>query len=612
MSNYEMHIFEPMIRLCIGMLFTLYVSEAIAQIAYDEMALEYGIEHSYFEPTTGGGVSFFDFNQDGLDDITLATEAGRELAFYLNKGDHFELINALVDNSEVAKQILWVDFDNDGDPDLYVAAFEGHNRLYENIGSLQFSEITEASGLPINMHRGYGACWGDYNRDGWLDIHFNSRKIPGVENQVNLNRLFKNNADGTFTEVTVIASVADSNKTPFCSAFIDYNNDKWPDLYTAQDRHMGNTLLRNQKDGTFLDVSSATGSDFAMDAMGVAPADVNQNGRTDIYVTNTPEGNICLLNNGPVGIDGEFTFDEVSDSLGITFNGIGWSSHFFDADNDGDADLYVSGAIEGATAVSSLFYEHLGDLEFEALESSKMKGDTTPSFSNAIGDLNNDGFLDIVVQNNAPFNFHVWENQTSNENNWLKIKLDGVLSNRDGIGAKIETQSQGLYNSQYTTCGIGFLGQNSSLIHFGFGSRDNVDSIIVTWPTGHIDKFYSVSTNQIFFVEEGQSTNGEIAVDPDIEIITSITPKPSANRVQLLDELIVFPNPSGPMITFLNVEQNLYLADVVIRSANGIECIHILNHPLDQTINVASLIPGLYFAEVRVGKKRRLMKFIKL
>lgn len=599
-------------RLCICILLSLFIYEVIGQIAFEERGHEYGIDHRFLEPTTGGGVSVFDFNQDGLDDITLATEGGRELAFYINNGDHFELIDTPVDHVEIAKQILWVDFDNDGDPDLYVAAYEGYNRLYENKGNLQFTEITGPAGLSGDKHRGYGACWGDYNRDGWLDLHFNSRKIPGGDNQVNLNRLFKNNANGTFTEMTSFASVADSNKTPFCSVFIDYNNDKWPDIYTAQDRHMGNTLLRNQKNGTYLDVSSSTNSGFAMDAMGIAPADINHNGLTDIYVTNTPEGSICLLNKGPIGAEGEHMFDEVADSLSIGFNGIGWGSQFFDADNDGDLDLYVSGAIEGSTSVSSLFYENLGNLTFEALQSSKMSGDTVPSFSNAIGDLEGDGHLDIVVQNNAPFNFHVWKNQTNAGNNWLKIQLQGVLSNRDGIGSKIEVYSEELYNSHYTTCGTGFLGQNSSFVHFGLGSRDHVDSIVVTWPTGHTDKYYAVSTNQIFFAIEGQSTNGEIDVDPDIEIITSLRNEPYASSVAPTSfNLTTFPNPATSTINLLNNKSGSRNVDIVIRSVRGHECLTLLNHTLNQSVNVSSLVPGLYFIEVRDEKSLGVARFIK-
>ena len=594
-----------------GIVFILLLSEGATQVVYQETAEEYGIVHGYVNATTGGGVSIFDFNQDGLDDITLATEAGRELAFYLNMGGHFELIGALVDNIEIAKQILWVDFDNDGDPDLYVAAFEGYNRLYENDGNLQFTDITEVSGLPIDRHRGYGACWGDYNRDGWLDLHFNSRTIPQNVNGVNINRLFMNNADGTFSEVTNSASVADSNKTPFCSAFIDYNNDKWPDIYTAQDKSMGNTLLRNQKDGTFEDVSSVSHSGFAMNAMCVAPADINQDGRIDIYVTNTPEGNICLLNNGENGIDGQVSFVEISDSLGITFNGIGWGSHFYDADNDGDLDLYVSGAIIGSDTVSSLFYENIGGLEYVAIDKVNMRGDTTASFSNAIGDLNNDGYIDIVVQNNVPYKFHVWENQTINSNNWVKVKLEGVLSNRDGIGVRIETYAQDLYNSHYTTCGIGFLGQNSSFIHFGLGTHNTVDSLIVTWPTGHIDRFYSILVNQIFHIKEGQSTNGEISVDPDIMIITSIAPEAKINSHDLLSNMIVYPNPCSSTLTILNQPEGIFIADVSIWSAAGSESMAFSDYPIDQAIDVQQLKSGLYLLEVRTKKSRRIIKFIK-
>ena len=393
----------------------------LGQITFQERATQNKVKHRLNTWTIGAGTSVYDFNGDGLDDLTLATEADVPLAFYVNKGNTFELIPPLVNNLALVKQILWADYDNDGDADLYVAAFDGINRFYENIGGLNFVDKTESAGFPMDNHRGFGACWGDYNRDGWLDLYYTSRVVPGTGK--NKNRLFQNNADGTFTEVTEASNTSDEGKLPFCAAFLDYNNDKWPDIYIANDKKRGNTLLKNNGDLAFQNVGGSTKANLRMNAMCVNAADINKDGWLDIYVTNIPEGNKMLLNQ-PSADGSTNTFEEVADSLGIGFYGIGWGSNFFDADNDGDLDLYVSASnLNGGASISSAFFENVASEQFEKPFIAGMLKDTAYSFSNSIGDFNNDGFLDIIVQNNPPFDFYLWENTTALNNRWLKFPI---------------------------------------------------------------------------------------------------------------------------------------------------------------------------------------------
>ncbi len=584
---------------------------SFAQINYQEVALDKEVRHTFTAWTVGGGVSFFDFNQDGLDDLTLSTNGGRRIAFYINTGTEFELIDPLVNNVETNKQILWVDYDNDGDYDLYVAAYEGINRLYQNIGDLQLIDVTESSGLSLDIHRGYGACWADYDRDGWLDLYYNSRDIPGAPEFKNVSRLFKNNADGSFTETTIEMNAEDAFSAPFSSAFIDYNNDNWPDIYTANDKYKGNTLLENKQGQIYEDVSALTNADLKVNGMCVTSADWNKDGWSDIYITNTFEGNKFLVNT----IDSNATpvFEERAAEVGIAFNNTSWGSNFLDADNDGDLDLYVSGAEEfSPESASSIFYENMDNGFFEAPSISGFAKDTAYSFSNAIGDFNNDGSMDIIVQNNPPFRFYLWENYTRNSNNWLKLRLEGVLSNRDAIGCRLDTYAGDLYQSFYTQCGSGFLGQNSATHHIGLGGKAKLDSLIITWPTGHVDRLYDISPNQILSLKEGVSTNGVIDLDQGI-IITenNFTPITSTKDIFFDTAVTLSPNPGSDLLT---IHSDARLTKVIIYGANGVEVFR-QNLAALSTFSLATntYVSGVYLVKVfdedqRVG----ILKWVKL
>ena len=297
------------------------------QVHYSDTATSVGIIHNY-NGVLGGGVSFIDFDNDGLDDITLATGLGEEIHFYKNNGTNFIKLPALIHLEKQAKHILWVDFDNDGDYDLYITNYESTNRLFENKGQLNFEDITEDAGLPLNSNTTYGACFGDIDRDGWLDLYYNDR-VPFMTGD-NRHYLFRNNADGTFTDIAEISQSIDGGKVPFCSAFIDYNNDKWPDIYTAHDKFIiPNVLLENNGDGTFSDVGMNANADLNMDAMCVNPGDYNNDGWMDIYITNTPtEGSALLHNIGP-GNDSQVRFGNSAMFAGVPFSQrTGWGSVF--------------------------------------------------------------------------------------------------------------------------------------------------------------------------------------------------------------------------------------------------------------------------------------------
>ncbi len=526
-----------------------------AQIHYADVAAQMAIHHTYGSGVSGGGVSFCDFNGDGLDDISLASQEDGP-RFFQNTGNGFTELQ-LVSISEPCKQILWADYDNDGDKDLFIAVFEGQNYLFKNTGqnTLYFLDVSDEAGLPDDGANTYGACWGDFNRDGWIDLYFGSRYFNDTTNS--RHYLLMNKADGTFEDVAVSAGVDDPHKLQFCSVFLDINNDNWPDIYTAHDKTKGNTLLLNQGDGSFSDISQSSGAGVALNAMCTAVGDYDNDGYQDIYVTNTPQGNALLHNLG------NETFEEVAAQSGVALYQTSWGALFFDADNDGDEDLYVCGMFAGSDPVTSTFFENEGDGTFSEPDAG-FEGDTVSSYNNAIGDFNEDGYPDMIVLNTSPYNAQLWQNSGGN-NHWLKIRLEGVLSNRDGIGSRIELWVGGQRQTKYTHCGIGFLGQNSETLIFGLGENTSVDSIHITWPTGHRDMLYNQAADQLLEIQEGSTTAGQIEVDPDITIVTSLT-EPTTLTTPL--RLPCYPNPAKDII-FIHLPKGLASGTLTLFDAKG-------------------------------------------
>lgn len=468
-------------------------TEADAQARFSEVARTVGINFIYGNGAPAGGVSFVDFNRDGLDDITFAGGSGRPLAFYLNTGNGFSLVQPPPVNLDFeSKQVLWADFDNDGDKDLFVTTRDSRNYLFRNNGNLVMQDVTAEAGLSMDAEPSFGAAWGDFDRDGWLDLVVTSRKI-GLETIVSTNRLYHNKGDGTFDDVTLPAGLTDDVKSPFCVSFIDFDNDLWPDIYVAQDKRTLNSLFVNQHNGTFTDRGSSLNADTNMFGMSVACADVDQNGTQDIYITNTV-GSKLLINH----LNG---FTEEARLRGVDFvGGYGWGASFLDGENDGDQDLYVSGMLEGGDVVSSAYYENSGLGNFTSSQAG-FDSDTLSSYSNATGDFNDDGFSDIVVLNADTHFSQLWKNQ-SGSNAWIKVRLLGRISNRDGTGARIEVFSEGKGQSHFTSSGVSYLGQNSDWIPFGLSSADVIDSIVVHWPSGHVDRLYDVAVRQKLNIEE--------------------------------------------------------------------------------------------------------------
>jgi len=538
----------------------------ISQIYFEDRALDLGINISGTSGSILGGVSFFDFDNDGWDDLTFASKYSFPVRFFKNTLGTFTEQNFNITISGHSKQVLWVDYDNDGDNDLFVTKVDGVNKLYQNNGSFVFTDITASAGFPnTSILYTYGATFGDYDNDGFLDVFISNKD----DSKIIPNQLYHNNGDGTFTDVSLEAGISTIGHLSFCATFFDYNKDGYQDIYISNDRVTNtNILYENNTNGTFTDVSILSGTNIAANAMSTTIGDYNNDGWLDIYVTNTSEGNYLLKNNG------DETFTNVALITGTTFNSIGWGANFFDADNDTDLDLYVSSMISNPDIglFTYAFYECQPDFSYIIPIDAGFINDQYASFANAIGDFNNDGYTDFVVANQAPDNHSLWENLSESNNNWLKISLEGVTSNKMGIGSWIEVYANNKSMYRYKHCGESFLGQNSGVEIFGIGDANLIDYVKVTWLSGAVDILNNVTPNQNLTIVENSTLS-----------------------LKEFDQnnFVIYPNPSKGIVNIKSTSNQDFSLDIIDSIGRKMSSNYYRNSL--NNINIEKLPIGVYF-----------------
>ena len=568
-------------------IFLIFSNLSYAQLAFDDVADQIGVDYSYGDSEYGGGVSFADFDNDGWDDITYASENGVDLYFFKNTNGVFNLVTFNgISNTSKAKQVIWVDYDNDGDKDFFVTAIEGKNAFYSNDGEMNFTDISSAIGIFQTDLFTYGASFGDIDNDGDLDL-FISNRSPEDHNY-----LYRNDS-GIYVDITGTSGISLEGQLSFCSIFFDYDKDGLQDIYVSNDKEENiNRLYKNLGDGVFQDVSDSSNAGVDVSAMSTTLGDFNNDGWFDIYITNTPfsqvssiQGNVLLKNNG----DGTFT--NVATETGTSFDSVGWGSVFLDADNDGLLDIYVSSSENGnGSLISSAFYHQQDDETFMIPQDIGFNTDLRESYSNAIGDINNDGKPEIVVGNDTDNNF-LWQNNTLNENNWLKVKLEGVVSNKDGIGNTIEINVDGQSQYRYTLAGEGYLSQNSFYEFFGTGLSNLIDYVKVTWTsTGATETFNNIEANQSITIKEG------------IGILND-------NNYIVEDLLSIYPNPSNDGVFKLSTKNN-ESNTLKVYDLSGRLIFNVKNLKDNDEFSLNHCKKGIYVANLSSGKKSSTIKLV--
>jgi enediyne biosynthesis protein E4 len=506
----------------------------------------------------GSGVALLDYDNDGWFDIyllnssTVAALKGQEPAprAMLFHNNHDGTFTDVTDKAGVANErwgfgVAVADYDNDGWPDIYVANY-GKNRLYHNNHDGTFTDVAEKAGVALGGWS-TGPTWGDYDRDGLLDLFVpgyvkfdpdhpaiagkgsvpaGSCQYRGVDifcGPLGLigepDHLFHNNGDGTFTDVSVKAGVADrEGRFGFASVFADLDDNGWPDLIVANDS-VPNYYYRNRHDGTFEDISYASGfavneEGRAQSSMGIGVGDYNHSGKAGLFITTFSDDYKTLYRN-----DGDASVTDVSFKAGLgvpTIPFLSWGTGFLDFDNDGWLDIFIANghvypiadkADWGTTwAQRPLLFRNLDGKKFQEVPAATGSGlaDVISARGAAFGDLFNDGHIDVVL-NNIDSTPTLLRNVANNGNHWIAFKLvGGPKSPRDAVGARVFLTSGGFRQRADVLSG-GSYGSTSDLrVHFGLGTSTKVDKLEIHWPDGFQEQIPISGVDRIFTLVEGK------------------------------------------------------------------------------------------------------------
>jgi hypothetical protein len=520
----------------------------------------FGGEHKnrYLLETTGCGVAFYDYDNDGWLDIFLVNGSRLEgfasgpvpsaHLFKNNRDGTFADVTAKagVAHSGWGQGVCVGDYDNDGFEDLFVTYF-GKNVLYHNNGDGTFTDVSDKAGIAGNGKRwNTGCAFVDYDRDGHLDL-FVANYIdldlatapvpesgpclykgvmvacgpPGLNGGKNI--LYHNNGDGTFTDVSEAAGLFQANGTYGLGVLTgDFDNDGWPDIYVANDS-TASALYQNKRNGKFVDIAMEAGCALSADGkpqagMGVSAADYDLDGNLDIVKTNFAGDTPSLYHNTGGAIFEDATF---AGGLGRHTQFLGWGCGFFDMDNDGWPDILIcNGHVypeveqlknQAGYPQQKLLYKNLRNGRFDDVSMQAGPGITVPAASRgcAFGDFDNDGDIDIVVNavNDYP---QLLRCDSSPGHNWIKIRTIGVKSNRSGIGARLRCvthppdEPKPHQQIDEVRSGGSYISQNDLRVHFGLGRADKVELLEIRWPSGQVDTLKDIKPNQLIFVKEGE------------------------------------------------------------------------------------------------------------
>ncbi len=551
-----------------------------------------------------GGSSWIDFDNDGYLDLFVANgnQDNQSNQLYRNNhdGTFIKIITGeLVNNGGSSIGGTWGDYDNDGDADLFVtnrALASGtatNNFLYLNNGDGTFTRITD--GVIANDPA-------DSNISSWIDIENDGDLDLFVVNFNQANFLYLNNADGTFTKK--LNGVINQSSFSICAAWGDYNNDGYLDLFIGNGGSTANLLFRNNKDGTFTQITSGAPVTDIASTLGCSWGDYNNDGNLDLFVANfLGANNFLYLNEGPPN----YTFSKVTVGNIVNDGGFSVGSAWGDIDNDGDLDLYI-----GNFNQNNFLYLNNGDGAFQKVSNVNIVEDVGATFGVSMADYDKDGDIDLYATNqNNQSNF--FYTNDGNQNNWIRLECIGTNSNKSAIGTKVKVKVNSgdidSWQMREITSQSGYNSQNSLVAEFGVKNATVIDSIRIEWPSTIVDIYTDVPINAFYQAIENTSlkpiitfVNDEFLIPEDFELYQN------------------YPNPFNPSTEIKYVLPKSGFVDLKIYNIRGREVKILINDfksagtnsviwdgkdSFGETVN-----SGIYIFEIRVGKLTKTQKMM--
>ena len=532
---------------------------------YDDPRMWSDRHREYHVGAIGTGVAVGDFDGDGRPDLFIVSKVESGRLFRNLGGWRFADVTAAAgvgDDSGAWKQgAAFADVNNDGRLDLYVCRFDAPNQLFINQGDGTFRDEAAARGLAVVDASGMG-CFADYDRDGWLDVYLQTNLLDATRSpDGQRDRLFRNNGDGTFREVTDAAGLLTQPTQGHSATWWDYNEDGWPDLYVANDFAPPDFLYRNNRDGTFTNVLDQVLPHTPFSAMGSDLGDVDNDGRIDLLTTdmagttreftqrgladsraravitqNEQAGTaVQLLHNALYLNTGAGRVLEAAHLAGLAGTNWTWSVRFEDLDQDGRLDLFVTNGMDreqnnldmierrlaAVSAVeriritkgspvlnqANLAYRNLGGLRFEETGQAWGLGLVGVSFGAACGDFDGDGDLDLVHANFEKGATVLRNDGTAG--NSVILALRGTASNRFGLGARVEATTRSGTQVRELTSARGYLSTSEPVVHFGFGNETTIERLKITWPSGRVQVLTGLATGRRYTITEPDADSAE-------------------------------------------------------------------------------------------------------